>query len=295
MRHFGGQLTALFLALIAWSIIPVASVFSFSPPLSLLIATVSLALSLTVMGSFFVGVSRLFLPRVSAYRQSSRLRRLRNFLRRLFDSPVYVPGKAFFAYEDLLETLPGNEVDFLRQAREQAKGGTLVPGTRDFSAFIREMRHTEFRNLIRSYRLAKSRRFFVSLFLTGLSLIFGFSALYMVVHVFTAGQGFVLCPAIPSTGSMLEALYFSVATAATVGYGDIHPAASSSWAQLMAIIEIVTAFFFVAYSVNFGLSMLHSFDITSSELAEALRNELEDAYFASMIVVRKRSIGAGRA
>jgi hypothetical protein len=207
---------------------------------------------------------------------------------------VRVPGKAFFAYTDLLDTIAAEDIDFLINARELVRSGQMAPGDGNFNAFLSEMKDRDFRSLIRTYRLEKSRQFFISLLLTGASLIFTFSALYLLVHVVTNGNGFVLCPARPTSDSWLEALYFSVSTAGTVGYGDIHPAGSSPWAESMAIIEITLAFFFVAYFVNFGLSLVHSFDITAEELAEALRSELEGIYDAAAIINNRALVGVRR-
>jgi hypothetical protein len=43
--------------------------------------------------------------------------------------------------------------------------------------------------------------------------------------------------------SFVQALYFSVVTLATVGYGDIHPAVDATFLQLLVIVEIVTGLY----------------------------------------------------
>ena len=290
MKHVRGKFIALCLAVVAWVLIPVSS--AISPVLTqsklAVFAALSLLLSLIVLIYFLVEILRLFRPRQYAHRRGTGWLWS---LQRHFDSSVYSPGRPFRAYEDILRILPENEIDFLKQAREQVKHGDLVPGTKNYSAFIREMRNTEFRHIIRSYRLAMSRLYLASLFFSGSSLILAFSALYLVIHVFTGGSAFIICPGIPSTGSGLEALYFSVATAATVGFGDIHASTSSPWAQLIATAEIGVFLFFVAYSVNYGMSTLNSVELSPLELTEALRTDLEDAYHASMILTRKGPVG----
>jgi hypothetical protein len=44
----------------------------------------------------------------------------------------------------------------------------------------------------------------------------------------------------------MSAIYFSFVTMATVGYGDIHPKATASFAQFLVIAEIIVGLFYIA-------------------------------------------------
>lgn len=283
MKIYLYQIVRLGLALVALLGIPVIGYFSsMNAVIMRSTAVICLTLGLIVIGTIVVSAFRFFRPIPSTHTIVKTRRSFFSTLAALCEPPVYVPGKAFFAYEDILLTLPAEEVHYLRDACDDARHQRLIP--ENFPDFIAEAR-TDFKSHIRIYRLAKSRQFFLSLLLAGTSLIFCFGSLYLSAHVLTDGHAFVVCPNGPSSVSLTEALYFSVVTAGTVGYGDIHPG-NSPLANWIVVLEVAMAFFFAAYCLNFGLAILQTCDVTPTELADVLLNELEDAHDEAQLLRR---------
>jgi Ion channel len=78
------------------------------------------------------------------------------------------------------------------------------------------------------------------------------SLLLALLNYFEMTVGFAIlyrfCNCVPKITSALDALYFSVITAATVGYGDITPADDSG--KRLVILQILIAFLFVAVIIT---------------------------------------------
>jgi hypothetical protein len=93
------------------------------------------------------------------------------------------------------------------------------------------------------------RRSLSLLFVNFFEIIFDFAFMYMF---FSASElGFFQRPIQGTT----DAIYFSFVTAATVGFGDIVPAAA--FAKKLVILQITLTFVFVGLFLNFFSSLLH--------------------------------------
>jgi len=89
------------------------------------------------------------------------------------------------------------------------------------------------------------------------------SILLTLLNILNVGLSFAvfyasLRNAFTDSLSFIKSIYFSFATLATLGYGDIKPDGSSAWSgQLVVVLELITGFFILACVLNVVISWAH--------------------------------------
>src|SRR3989338_5404099 len=84
---------------------------------------------------------------------------------------------------------------------------------------------------------------YASLLELWISVILGFATGFFLLTVFVPKQGLVPLAGLPWFYQLFDSIYFSVVTATTVGYGDIHP---MGFSKVLAGGEAILAFFIFA-------------------------------------------------
>lgn len=85
-----------------------------------------------------------------------------------------------------------------------------------------------------------------TLFLLWGTLVIGFAAAYFAVHTFTEGHGLTPLATEDPVRTLFNALYFSIITSTTIGYGDIVPL---GLAKVFAAIQGISSFFLMTIFV----------------------------------------------
>ena len=98
----------------------------------------------------------------------------------------------------------------------------------------------------------KKRRIAVNLGIGYLLVVYFFAVLYRLVSIFDSQAFFVNGPR--ASLSLFNALYFSVTTASTVGFGDITPA--GVWAKSLVMVEILLSLAYAALLLSVGAARL---------------------------------------
>jgi len=98
----------------------------------------------------------------------------------------------------------------------------------------------------------KERRIAVNLGIGYLLVVYLFAVLYRLVSILDSNAYFV--NGSQRSLSLFNALYFSVTTASTVGFGDITPA--SVWAKSLVMAEIFLSLAYAAFLLSVGAARL---------------------------------------
>jgi hypothetical protein len=191
-----------------------------------------------------------------------------------------LPGAGEEFLDDFHNHVPDakNSFDIFKKSILEGKINT---NSSEFNSFIDEI-GTEFNNSYCRIYFGSKRNEFIKMILTGIIcviLIFSFLYIadYTIDEVLYKEDGFknnkIKEGNFPEC--LIDGLYYSVVTVATLGYGDIHPG-KSIVARIISMSEVLIFVFFFGIGIAFVLSFMPISSIVNAEnLKNASRDKLE--------------------
>jgi hypothetical protein len=195
-----------------------------------------------------------------------------------FASPAV--GTQYYALEDFLIHMPIVN-GMIEQIKRNIISKAYVLGDAVFESHVSELKH-DLQTFLRTYLWKKFNKMLKMIMASVFSVILIFGCLYVVDYLLECW----LLNRISFSGSqiptgntleiLLDAVYYSVSTFSTLGFGDVHPGVSI-FARILAISEVMISLFFLSVIVSLTSDFIQLTTIVNPEdLAEAIKDELED-------------------